>query len=95
MNPADDGRKPPKVKHGEELNRIWNEYPGGMMDLSEAKLAEMDELEAPSEDKDEDVSEREKGQLLSPDEMEALRSEVCNNLKYVKDGYKEKPALTR
>jgi hypothetical protein len=52
------------------------------MDLSEEKLLEMDTLETPEDaDKNADTSDREKGELLSPDEMETLRSEVCNNLK--------------
>ena len=53
------------------------------MDLSEDKLRTMDAEDLEPAAEDTEASERQKWELLSPEEMEALRSEVCDNLKWV------------
>lgn len=51
------------------------------MDLDVEALKSMDEIAPVVVEEKEEETEREKGQLLNPEEMEALRSEVCMNLK--------------
>ncbi|BEJ11961.1 hypothetical protein CspHIS471_0204210 [Cutaneotrichosporon sp. HIS471] len=75
--------KPPRTKATEELHRVWNLYPGGMPELREADLLAAD----PSTEYKEEVKEEEKagdsreaGTLMSPEEMENLRSAVVLDL---------------
>ncbi|BEI81361.1 hypothetical protein CcaverHIS002_0205210 [Cutaneotrichosporon cavernicola] len=75
--------KPPRTKATEELHRVWNLYPGGMPELREADLLAAD----PSTEYKEEVKEEEKagdsreaGTLMSPEEMEDLRSAVVLDL---------------
>lgn len=75
-----DNRKPPQANDTETLQRIWDEVPGGFLDLTEDGLrAEGDEFPEPEEEFK--AEEGEKGGLMSAEDMEALRTEVCSNLK--------------
>ncbi|CAK9786235.1 hypothetical protein CC85DRAFT_328422 [Cutaneotrichosporon oleaginosum] len=75
--------KPPRVKATEELARIWNLYPGGMPELREADVRAADpstEYNEPEPEEDKGGESREPGTLMSPAEMEKLRSEVVQDL---------------
>lgn len=75
-----DGRKPPQANETETLQRIWDEVPGGFLDLREGELrAQGDEFPEPEEEAA--AEEGEKGALMSAEDMEALRTTVCSNLK--------------
>lgn len=79
-------RKTPETKLTERLERIWNEHPNGLLDLTEADLLAMPQNEPISQaegdagDKPEE-EERYRGDLMTWEEMEKLRSEVFGQLK--------------
>lgn len=65
------------------MQRIWTEYPSGLLDLREDDLRAADPsttygAEKAVEEKDDE--QRESGTLMTPEEMEALRSEVVADL---------------
>ncbi|GMK54229.1 hypothetical protein CspeluHIS016_0108150 [Cutaneotrichosporon spelunceum] len=75
--------KTPQTKATEELNRIWSLYPGGMPELREADLRAADpSTEYKEEEKAEEKTSdaREAGTLMSPEEMEDLRSNIVQDL---------------
>ena len=77
-------RPTPDVKLTETLGRIWNEYPGGMLDIKEEDIASRppDDLavEPTSKQDDEDVQGGMDG-MMSLEDMEKLREEVLFQLK--------------
>lgn len=75
-----DSRKPPQANETEILQRIWDEVPGGFLDLREGELREQGD-EFPEPEEEEKHEEGEKGGLMSAEDMEALRTTVCSNLK--------------
>lgn len=88
-------RPPAEIPHSkapgddlaDDLRRIWHEYPDGLLDLTEDKLAALspDELAyeppdaVPDEDKGSDVPVQ--GKALSWEEMSELRRKVQDDLK--------------
>lgn len=73
----------------EQLGRIWHEYPEGLLDVTEAKLAALPAGDAaytaPEEaDKDKDGDVRVSGQALTHEEMHEIRTKVQDELKYVR-----------
>ncbi|KAL1409641.1 hypothetical protein Q8F55_003637 [Vanrija albida] len=81
-----DEVKPPRTKRTEHLERIWNEYPAGLLDLSVDSLRAADptttygaEADA-GDEKEADTGTRESGKLMSVEDMEALRSDVYTSL---------------
>ncbi|TXT06043.1 hypothetical protein VHUM_03516 [Vanrija humicola] len=79
-----DEVKPPRVKRTEHLERIWNEYPAGLLDLTVDGLRAADPTTTYGDeqaDKEEtEAAAHESGKLMSVEDMEALRTEVFSNL---------------
>lgn len=69
----------------EALERIWNEYPGGLSNLTEEELLikEDGDLAEPVKDVEEVESAPEEQGTMKPEEMEAVRSDIFVKLKYV------------
>jgi hypothetical protein len=64
------------------LERIWNEYPNGLLDLTEEGLETTSDYEPPEvefDEKDEDAPDR--SQIMSWEAMEKLRSDIYLQLK--------------
>lgn len=79
-------RRDPESRLTEMLGRIWQEYPGGMLDITEEELErrEVDEndtedhTEKPSIDKQDD-----KGMIMSFEDMTQMRETILAQLKSV------------
>jgi hypothetical protein len=76
--------KAPDVKLTQHLERIWAEYPGGLLDISEEELRKLDPEAlavevVKKEEHDEAIKDRNK--ILSSEDMEQLRSEMFLQLK--------------
>jgi len=81
------GRKTPSTRATEALERIWNEYPNGLLDLTEEKLLKLPP-DAPGTAIGEQINNgkdavtlEEGGTTLSYEDMENLRSEIFLQLK--------------
>jgi len=79
-----------EAKLTEVLGRIWAEYPNGMLDISETALAEKD-LDAFAVEEDEvnaHVDEdKDKGDIMSFEEMGRMRETILAQLKYALDRF--------
>lgn len=65
----------------ETLERIWNEYPNGLLDMTEEALATRPDYEAPQAvEPVEEVPDR--NQMMSWEAMEKLRSDIYLQLKF-------------
>jgi hypothetical protein len=78
--------KPPAADFSEQVARLWTEYPEGLLDITEDQLSSLiaDDVAVPKPDADVVQGERAAGyptQLMTAEEMEALRSEVFLQLK--------------
>ncbi|WVR03136.1 hypothetical protein IAU60_000126 [Kwoniella sp. DSM 27419] len=67
----------------EQLERIWNEYPGGLLDISEETLAALPAEGTATEDatqNDTAPSQRDTSKMMEHEAMEGLRTEVFGQL---------------
>lgn len=68
----------------EQLGRIWDDYPNGLLDLTDAKVAELDST-APAvealEVHDEEEEEMDRSKLMPFHEMSRLRDSLFDQLK--------------
>lgn len=81
-----DSRKPAGAEFADEVERLWTEYPDGLLDITEGQLealpAEDEAVKKPRDEVvDKEEEERDPGRLMTAEEMEALRSEVFLQLK--------------
>jgi hypothetical protein len=72
----------------EKLKRVWDEYPNGIIDLTESKLEGLDPaapaIEAKeSEEEDEEEEPHDRSQLMIYHDMQKLRDALFDQLKYV------------
>lgn len=76
-------RKAPELKLTERLERIWNEYPNGLLDLTEAQLEQRPPDEPAVEETKVEVvdKERDPSSMMDWEEMEQLRSDIFLQLK--------------
>jgi len=66
------------------LNRIWEEYPNGILDLTEAKLEGLDLRAEAIDVKEEEQDEEEphdRSQLMTYHDMQKLRDVLFDQLK--------------
>lgn len=81
--------KTPDTKFTEALGRIWNEYPGGMLDITEESIMSKD-LDALAVEQSEpeavNGTEVTKGDIMAWEDMEKLRQDVLFQLKWVITG---------
>lgn len=78
--------KPPGAEFAEEVERLWTEYPEGLLDLTEDLLESLppDDEAVPNsglEGAEGDKEAGDPGQIMTAEDMEALRSEVFLQLK--------------
>ena len=77
-------RHHPEVKLSQTLGRIWDEYPRGMLDISEDELANK-EPDAPAVETAETHNEveeaKEPGIMMTFEEMRLLRDTITGQLK--------------
>lgn len=74
----------PDAKLTEQLERIWNEYPSGLLEITEQKLERLPPDENANNPQEEGVDEAKKHDpfsMMTYEEMEKLRSEVFLQLK--------------
>ncbi|WVQ94211.1 hypothetical protein IAU59_001289 [Kwoniella sp. CBS 9459] len=67
----------------EQLERVWNEYPNGLLDISEKKLEQLppDGLVVQDESKEiDELKGRDATKMMESEDMEKLRSEVFGQL---------------
>jgi hypothetical protein len=81
-----DSRKPAGAEFADEVERLWTEYPDGLLDITEDQLealpADNEAVKKPEDEGvDKEEEERDPGRLMTAEEMEALRSEVFLQLK--------------
>lgn len=72
------------TKITENVERIWNEFPGGLLDVTEAALFDLpldDTASGNKVDTPEDLTNRHSSKMLDWEEMEKLRSEIYTQLK--------------
>lgn len=81
-----DYRKSSSIALTEQLSRIWEECPNGILDFTEAKLEGL-ELRAEAvevKDEPEEVEEvHDRSQLMAYQDMQKLRDMLFDQLKYV------------
>ncbi|KAK4686555.1 hypothetical protein P7C73_g3572, partial [Tremellales sp. Uapishka_1] len=78
-----DDAKTPDAKLTEQLERIWNEYPDGLLDITEDKLVAHPDRVVESEKKElvkDEERPHDRSEIMPWDEMEKLRSEIYMSL---------------
>lgn len=80
-----NSRKPLGADFSDQVERLWAEYPEGLLDITEEQLSQLhgedNAVIQPEEAVEEDKPERETSQIMSAADMETLRSEVFLQLK--------------
>ncbi|OCF60104.1 hypothetical protein L486_02781 [Kwoniella mangroviensis CBS 10435] len=67
----------------EQLERVWNEYPNGLLDINEERLEKLSSDEhavKKEESKEDQETERDPSKMMSRGEMDELRTEVHEQL---------------
>lgn len=68
----------------ERLGRIWDEYPNGLFDLTDARLASLDPEARAIEDSvepEEDEEEFDRSKAMTYHDMQRVRDSLCDQLK--------------
>ncbi|XAO24318.1 hypothetical protein I312_103116 [Cryptococcus bacillisporus CA1280] len=74
-----DEHKMPDAKLTEQLERIWNEYPSGLLEVTEQKLERLppnENAKKPQEEGVDEAKKRDPFSMMTYEEMEKLRSEI-------------------
>lgn len=74
----------PDAKLTEQLERIWNEYPSGLLEVTEQKLERLppnENAKKPQEEGVDEAKKRDPFSMMTYEEMEKLRSEIFLQLK--------------
>lgn len=74
----------PGAKFTEQLERIWNEYPSGLLEVTEQKLERLPpnaNANKPQEEGVDEAKKRDPFSMMTYEEMEKLRSEIFLQLK--------------
>lgn len=74
----------PDAKLTEQLERIWNEYPSGLLEVTEQKLERLppnENAKKPQEEGIDEAKKRDPFSMMTYEEMEKLRSEIFLQLK--------------